>query len=221
MVFRVNINFGTLAVIVDVNLLVLLVSNEVTKRVNSFYASFLLIDNSIKMIMSKLVLLLLLLRTLIVCVPSLNESFDFDSSISDINDNSICEEAECDESSDLPKFPSHTFQKRVNIKKTGKKKGQKRVLVTLIQPPNSWRRKRDVPDGLVSFCCSGCEADGREYIPANPLTASGLNVSSPWFLYNSESMVKGDCQLSDGRRIILLSTNDHLKILARSRQILG
>ena len=29
------------------------------------------------------------------------------------------------------------------------------------QPPYSWRKKKDAPDGLVSFCCSGCESDGK------------------------------------------------------------
>ena len=64
----------------------------------------------------------------------------------------------------------------------------------------------------------------REFIPPNPPTASGLDVDSDWFLYNSvtkESMVKGDLQLSDGRRILLFSTDEHLKILSRSREILG
>ena len=40
-------------------------------------------------------------------------------------------------------------------------------------------------------------------------------------MLNGESVVKGDQLLSDGRRIILFTTNEHLKILARAPQILG
>ena len=56
------------------------------------------------------------------------------------------------------------------------------------------------------------------------MEASGLDLNSPWFTYNKEtgeSIVKGDRQLSDGRRILVLSTDDHLDILARAGQILG
>ena len=59
----------------------------------------------------------------------------------------------------------------------------------------------------------------RDFIPPNPMEASGLDLNSPWFTYNKEtgeSIVKGDRQLSDGRRILVLSTDDHLNILARA-----
>ena len=79
-----------------------------------------------------------------MCVPSLDESSysDLDSSLSDINDNSLCEESECEEANDLPKFPSHTFQKKVHIKKTGKKKGQKRSLLLLYNPHTAGEGKQ-------------------------------------------------------------------------------
>ena len=38
---------------------------------------------------------------------------------------------------------------------------------------------------------------------------------------SGENVVKGDQVLADGRRIILFTTKEHLKILARARQILG
>ena len=49
-----------------------------------------------------------------------------------------------------------------------------------------------------------------------------IDLSLPVFLYkDGESVVKGEQVLSDGRRIILFTTKEHLKILARARQILG
>ena len=45
---------------------------------------------------------------------------DLNSSLSDINDNSI---DECEEE-DTSKFPPHSFDKRVYIQKTGAKKGE-------------------------------------------------------------------------------------------------
>ena len=64
----------------------------------------------------------------------------------------------------------------------------------------------------------------RAFIPANPLLASGLETNSPWFTYNhktGESIVKGDRQLSNGKRILVLSTDEHLEVLARAEQVLG
>ena len=49
-----------------------------------------------------------------------------------------------------------------------------------------------------------------------------LNIDLKVFKYkNNEELVKGDQVLSDGQRIILFSTIDHLEILARAPQILG
>ena len=62
----------------------------------------------------------------------------------------------------------------------------------------------------------------REVIPADPKSMTDIDLSLPVFLYkDGESVVKGEQVLSDGRRIILFTTKEHLKILARARQILG
>jgi hypothetical protein len=55
----------------------------------------------------------------------------------------------------------------------------------------------------------------RAFIPANPSLASGLETDSPWFTYNQktgESVVK---------RILVLSTDEHLEVLARAEHVLG
>ena len=76
-----------------------------------------------------------------------NSTSEIDSSFSDLNDNSIYEfeedescETEEDEACQavLEQFPSHNFEKRVHIQKTGKKKGEIKVFVTLVQPPYSF-----------------------------------------------------------------------------------
>ena len=59
----------------------------------------------------------------------------------------------------------------------------------------------------------------RELIPANPHSQSDLNISSEWFLFyrkSGESFVKGDCEMSNGRRILVFSSDESLKILARA-----
>ena len=62
----------------------------------------------------------------------------------------------------------------------------------------------------------------REVIPADPKFMTDIDLTLPVFLYqDGESVVKGEQVLSDGRRIILFTTKEHLKILARARQILG
>ena len=63
----------------------------------------------------------------------------------------------------------------------------------------------------------------RDFIPANPVNMTDLNIDLSMFLYSEdgENVVKGDTVLSDGRRIILFSSNKHLEVLARARQILG
>ena len=49
-----------------------------------------------------------------------------------------------------------------------------------------------------------------------------VDVEHDWFKYNKdESIVKGDALLDDGRRVILMSTNDHFDLMARSPQLLG
>ena len=62
----------------------------------------------------------------------------------------------------------------------------------------------------------------RHVIPPDPKFMTDIDVSLPIFLYKEgENIVKADQVLSDGRRIIMFSTNDHLRILARANQILG
>ena len=62
----------------------------------------------------------------------------------------------------------------------------------------------------------------REVIPSDPKVMTDIDLSLPVFLLkDGESVVKGDEALSDGRRIILFTTKEHLKILARAHQILG
>ena len=49
-----------------------------------------------------------------------------------------------------------------------------------------------------------------------------IDVNLDVFLYREgENVVKADQVLADGWRILLFTTNDHLKILARATQILG
>ena len=52
-------------------------------------------------------------------------------------------------------------------------------------------------------------------------TMTDLDIDLSLFLYNEdgEMVVKGDTVIN-GKRIILFSSNDHLEILARARQIL-
>ena len=65
-------------------------------------------------------------------------------------------------------------------------------------------------------------AQRRKFIPPDPKTMIEINIDLPVFLTKAgENVVKGDQVLADGRRIILFTTKEHLKILARARQILG
>ena len=62
----------------------------------------------------------------------------------------------------------------------------------------------------------------RQVIPPDPKLMTDIDVNLPIFLNkDGENIVKADQVLSDGRRIMMFSTNDHLKILARANQILG
>ena len=62
----------------------------------------------------------------------------------------------------------------------------------------------------------------RQVIPPDPKFMADIDVDLPVFLlHDGENIVKGDVLLSDGRRIILFTKEEHLKILARARQILG
>ena len=49
-----------------------------------------------------------------------------------------------------------------------------------------------------------------------------LNVDLPMFQFNKEeTVVKGDQVLSDGRRVVMFSTNYHLKLLAKTEEALA
>ena len=62
----------------------------------------------------------------------------------------------------------------------------------------------------------------KEIIPADPKLATDIDTGLPAFLLDGvECMVKGDQVFQDGRRILLFSTDEHLQILARAREILG
>ena len=62
----------------------------------------------------------------------------------------------------------------------------------------------------------------RELIPPNPKTMTDLNVDLPMFQYTKdESVVKGDQVLSDGRRVVLFTTNAHLKLLSKTEEMLA
>ena len=56
----------------------------------------------------------------------------------------------------------------------------------------------------------------RELIPKNPTTMKELETDLPWFLLNQEQIVKGDRVFEDGRRIIFMTTDYHLDMLARA-----
>ena len=65
-------------------------------------------------------------------------------------------------------------------------------------------------------------AQRRKFIPPDPKVMIEINIDLPVFLTKAgENVIKGDQVLADGRRIILFTTKEHLKILARARQILG
>ena len=62
----------------------------------------------------------------------------------------------------------------------------------------------------------------REVIPSDPKEMTDLDVNLEWFHYSqNEMVVKGDQVLDDGKRILLFSSNDHLDLLARAKQVLG
>ena len=62
----------------------------------------------------------------------------------------------------------------------------------------------------------------RQVIPPDPKLMTDIDVNLPIFLNKEgENIVKADQVLSDGRRIIMFSTNDHMRILAIANQILG
>ena len=62
----------------------------------------------------------------------------------------------------------------------------------------------------------------RQMIPPDPKVMSDIDIDLQVFLTKKgENVVKGEQFLSDGRRVILFTTNEHLKILSRAHQILG
>ena len=62
----------------------------------------------------------------------------------------------------------------------------------------------------------------RELIPPNPKTMIDLDVHLPMFQYNrDETIVKGDQVLSDGRRVVVFTSNAHLKLLSKTEEVLA
>ena len=62
----------------------------------------------------------------------------------------------------------------------------------------------------------------RELIPPNPKRMTDLKLDLPLFQYSQEkTVVKGDQVLDDRRRVVLFTTNEHLKHLAKSQQVLA
>ena len=62
----------------------------------------------------------------------------------------------------------------------------------------------------------------RELLPPNPKRMTDFKLDLPLFQYSQEeTVVKGDQVLDDGRRVVLFTTNDHLKHLAKSQQVLA
>ena len=61
----------------------------------------------------------------------------------------------------------------------------------------------------------------RDHIPADPKTQEEFDVYLEMFNYEEgKGVCIGDIKLSDGRRVLLFSSDTHLKILARAGQIL-
>ena len=57
-------------------------------------------------------------------------------------------------------------------------------------------------------------AQRRKFIPPDPKNMIEINIDLPVFLTEAgENVVKGDQLLEDGRRIILFTTKEHLKLL--------
>ena len=62
----------------------------------------------------------------------------------------------------------------------------------------------------------------RELLPLNPKRMTDFKLDLPLFQYSQEeTVVKGDQVLDDGRRVVLFTTNEHLKHLAKSQQVLA
>ena len=79
---------------------------------------------------------------------------------------------------------------------------------------NEFPRYRDLAANLYKM--------RREIISADPKVMTDLRVDLDMFNYKKDEVViKGDQILSNGRRIIMFSSNDHLDILARAKQVLG
>ena len=64
--------------------------------------------------------------------------------------------------------------------------------------------------------------DGANSETDSPKLATDIDTGLPVFLLDGmECIIKGDQVFQDGRRILLFSTDEHLRILARAREILG
>ena len=64
----------------------------------------------------------------------------------------------------------------------------------------------------------------RSFIPPEPKSAADINLDKDLFYVDSdhkETMIKGDTLLDDQRRVILISTDAHLEMIARAKTLLG
>ena len=66
-----------------------------------------------------------------------------------------------DQNSEDEGLPSHTFEVKDTIVKSGKRKGTNATRVSLIIENYIFRKRRELESGHVTFSCNLCEADGR------------------------------------------------------------
>ena len=66
-----------------------------------------------------------------------------------------------DQNSEDEGLPSHTFEVKDTIVKSGKRKGTNATRVSLIIENYIFRKRRELKSGHVTFSCNLCEADGK------------------------------------------------------------
>ena len=129
----------------------------------------------------------------------------------------------------------HEFEVKTTEGKFGKMKGVTREKVSLLQYPyeevrNSFTHNMESDQKMLFLSHfpkfrriqNFLFRKRREIIPSNPKNMTELNVDLPMFQFNKdETVVKGDQVLSDGRRVVMFSTNFHLKLLAKTEEALA
>jgi hypothetical protein len=66
---------------------------------------------------------------------------------------------------------------------------------------------------------AGLYKDRQQYIPKAPLSQMELDASCPWFKDGDECLLKIDHSFENGRRVIGITSNETLEILARSTAV--